>query len=175
MAEALMRVGVAKRNCNAIEIASAGTWAEWGSPASSGAIDTLRERSIDLTRHRSRPLDPIEVARADVVVAMTSVHVKEILEIVPNARDKIVMIKALPEMEMGRIDEVDPRKRLQRLLSVPRPKYRRALDLDDPLGLPRSAYERCVNDLLRGINALLDVVCPSAGAVKPTRKEATSA
>ncbi|MDQ3985564.1 MAG: hypothetical protein M3280_03595 [Actinomycetota bacterium] len=175
MAEALMRAGLTKRNCNTVDVASAGTWAEWGSPASSGAIDTLRDRAVDLRRHRSRPLDPVEVARADLVVAMTSVHVKEILEIIPDARHKVLMIKAIPEMQPERMDGADAQRRLQRLLRTPRPKYRRSLDLDDPLGLPRSAYERCVNDLLRGINALLAVICPSVPAPEPSRKGATTA
>lgn len=167
MAEALLRAGLEKRECGGVEIASSGTWADWGSPASSGAISALRQRGVDLGSHRSRPLDPIETSGADLVVVMTSVHEKEILQISPDVKEKLVLIKALGEMEF----DVDPQaplgERVRAIAEGRRPKYRRALDLDDPIGLPWSAYERCVNEILRGVNALLDVLCPpgeTAGA-----------
>lgn len=160
MAEALLRAGLEKRECAGVEIASSGTWADWGSPASSGAISALGRRGVDLGSHRSRPLDPIETSRADLVVVMTSVHEKEVLQVTPDVRDKLVLIKALDEMKIHFDSQAPPSRRVKAVVEARRPKYRRALDLDDPIGLPSSAYERCVNEILRGVNALLDVLCP---------------
>lgn len=158
MAEALARSTLAVRGCDGIEFASAGTWADSGSPATPEAIATLRARGIDLDGHRSRPLDPAEIGDADLVVAMTSVHVKEILEAAPEARSKLILLKELAELEnLGEGDS--PQTRLQTLLRAGRPEYRRALDVDDPLGLPFTAYERCFEDLRRGIEALAEALC----------------
>ncbi len=165
MAEALLRAGLVKRECDGVDVTSCGTWADWGSPASSGAIAALAERGVDLGEHLSRPLDPVETSRADLLVVMTSVHEKEILQILPGVENKIVMIKELTEMSIEARPDGPLRDRAGAVVEATRPKYRRALDLDDPIGLPWSAYERCVNELLKGINALLDALCPAPSVV----------
>ena len=99
---------------------------------------------------------------------MTSVHEKEILQVSPDVKDKLVLIKALTEMQIELRPEDSPRERLRAVVDARRPKYRRTLDLDDPIGLPWSAYDRCVNEILRGVNTLLDVLCPPPAEVAAT-------
>lgn len=159
MAEALLRHELARRGCTHVEVSSAGTWAYDGSGATRHAIRVLANRDVDLSAHRSRGLVAEEIDAADVIVAMTSVHVREILERAPHARHKVVLLKEVPEIaaqlapeETGRVDA---------LLRATRPEPRRGLDVDDPMGLPRSAYERCAGDLEAGIAALAEVLCPS--------------
>ena len=124
-------------------------------------MNALRGRGIDLSAHRTRALDPDEVNEADLVVAMTSVHVREILEVAPEAAGKLVMLKEIPEIEMtARAAAADsPQDRLQSLLDGSRPEPRRSLDVDDPIGLPAGAYDRCVSDLRLGIDALVAIIC----------------
>ncbi|MGI8707160.1 MAG: hypothetical protein ACR2LG_02990 [Actinomycetota bacterium] len=161
MAESLMREALSGRDCDGVEVASSGTWAEAGYGAAESAVNALRERGIDLSAHRTRPLDPDEVNQADLVVAMTSVHVREILEVAPEAAGKLVMIKAIPEIEMraGAAVADFPGDRLQALLEGARPEPRRSLDVDDPIGLPAGAYDRCVSDLRLGTDALVAIIC----------------
>ena len=162
MAEALLRAAWIERGCrDDLEVTSAGTWADFDSPATSGAIDAMAARGIDLRPHRSRPARPDEIEKADLVVVMTSVHVREVLDAVPSARTKLVMLKELPEM--ARVLEEVPSgsvtDRLESLLAAPRPERRRALDVDDPIGLPVTAYKRCAHDLASGVDALVEVLC----------------
>ncbi|HEX2240253.1 MAG TPA: hypothetical protein VHJ82_03820 [Actinomycetota bacterium] len=159
MAEALMRQALAERGCAQIDVASAGTWAGYGSPAMEDAVAVVGARGADLTGHQSRGLDPRELAAADVVVAMTSVHRREILAVVPEVESKLVLIKELPELANSSMTSGSPAERLRALLARPRPKWRRALDLDDPIGLPRFAYERCADEISSGIEVLADVLC----------------
>ena len=163
MAEALLRHAWAERGCpGELEVASAGTWADFGSPATSGALDAMATRGIELRSHRSRPARPAEIEAADLVVVMTSVHVREVLDAVPVVKEKLVMLKELPEMRAALASDDhqgDLEKRLAQLLSAPRPEPRRALDVDDPIGLPVIAYQRCADDLARGVNALVDALC----------------
>ena len=163
MAEALLRAALAERDCeNDIEVASVGTWADRGSPATSGAMDAMAARGVGLRDHRSRPASPQEIEAADLVVVMTSVHVDEVLQAVPAARPKLVMLKELPEIKAG-LAAADlggsAHERLARLLEAPRPEPRRALDVDDPIGLPATAYKRCADELARGVDALADMLC----------------
>ena len=161
MAELLMREALSRRGCDGVEVVSSGTWAEPGYGAAESAVDALRDRGLDLSAHRTRAFDPEEANDADLIVAMTSVHVREILEVAPGAADKLVMLKEIPEirMEQDAATSASSKDRLRTLLAGARPEPRRTLDVDDPIGLPAGAYDRCVSDLELGIDALVAVIC----------------
>jgi protein-tyrosine-phosphatase len=155
MAAALLRHHLEARQCKDVEVQSAGTWAENGSPASSGAQDVMRGRGIDISDHRSQPLETHLLESADLVIVMTSVHVREVLDLEPAADRKTFMIKEFPELEPAHSDGP-----VESILAGRRPEPRRSLDVDDPIGLPAMAYERCFRELESGVVALLDVLCP---------------
>jgi protein-tyrosine-phosphatase len=155
MAEGLFRLGLEARRCTDVEIASSGTWAYVGSSATPEAAKVVAERGADISSHRSRPATKEEVEAADLVIVTTSVHTTEILAVAPTARDKIFLIKELAE--------INPRPRLgggmRELWRGQRPSWRRDLDLDDPIGLPLSAYKRCARLIHAGTELLANVLC----------------
>jgi protein-tyrosine-phosphatase len=155
MAEGLFRAALARRGCERVEVASSGTWAYDGSPATPEAAAVVAELGADISRHGSRPLTRAEVDESDVVVAMTSVHLEEIAEIAPGSAAKVFLMKELAE--------IDPRPApgggIAALTGGRRPQWRRALDLDDPIGLPVTAYERCARQILEGTELLADALC----------------
>lgn len=159
MAEALLRRELESRGVDNVMIRSSGTWAGSGYPATDDAIAVLERRGIDLSPHRSCPLDVEQVERADLVVVMTSVHEREVLAIVPDAREKTVLMKELVEMH-PQFGHADPPGRLRALLAATRPERRRSLDLDDPMGLPIGSYERCATELEAGIEVLAKLLTP---------------
>ena len=160
MAEVMLRHALNGRDCAGdIEVASSGTWAYDGSPATVAAVDAMRARGIDASAHLSRPVAREELEQADLIVVMTSVHVREVLEVAPEVRPKLVMLKELAEMKADLDGAEGVEQRLRRLLEAERPEPRRSLDVDDPMGLPLMAYERCADDLDRGVNALAEVLC----------------
>ncbi len=162
MATALLRHELETCDCRDVEVVSAGTWAGVGSPATSEAVRLLGDRGIELSSHRSRSLSPDDVASADLVVAMTSVHVREILELGPDSAHKVVMLKEICEMDPGDVPaDASRSERLNALLAATRPAPRRDLDVDDPMGFSAGAYERCVRDLERGVEALVKALCPA--------------
>jgi protein-tyrosine-phosphatase len=155
MAEGLLKHHGRRRGCEGLEVASAGTWADHGSPASSGAQNVMQGRGVDLSDHKSTPLQSHHLESADLVIVMTSVHVQEVLELDPTAGPKTFLIKEFSELEVTP-SGADP---LAAILSARRPEPRRALDVDDPIGLPFMAYERCLRDLESGVLSLLDLLC----------------
>lgn len=162
MAEFLLRDALSRRGCEDVEVDSSGTWATEGLPATDSAADTLASIGLDLSSHRARALESHLVEEADLVVVMTSVHVREVLEVVPDSESKLVMMKELAEMKAaldGQGNGADLVGRLRRLLDAPRPERRRALDVDDPMGLPITAYQRCAGELRAGVGALVEVLC----------------
>jgi protein-tyrosine phosphatase len=154
MAEALLKHHLQVRGREEISVSSAGTWADRGSPASSGAQEVMRERGLDLSRHRSTPLEARHLDMADLVIVMTSVHVQEVGELAAEAETKTYLIKEFAELETTGSAEPG----LDAILAAGRPEPRRSLDVDDPIGLPFMAYERCLRDLESGVVSLLDLL-----------------
>ena len=166
MAHRMLESLLEKGGCSeSVVVESAGTWATTGFPATVEAIDVLGRRGIDLEPHRSRALDPRVVRAADLVIVMTSVHVRELMGLDPDVAGKLRLLKELAELAAWVRDHApdarDPHHAIAALLSAPRPEPRRALDLDDPIGLPISAYERCAGEIELGIRALADLLCAS--------------
>lgn len=142
-----------------VEVASTGTWAMNGSPATPEVGQTLAEEGIGFPGHRSRPIELDELLSADAIVVMTSVHAREIAKLAPAVRDRILLAKEIAEIEPVPVASgATPGERLRALLQGRRPPYRRALDLDDPMGLPPSAYRRTYRDLSTAIGALREAL-----------------
>jgi len=158
MAEVLLRDALAQRDCTDVEVSSVGTWAMPGSGATAIAVDVMRDMGIDLSMHSSRDAELEELEAADLIVVMTSVHQRELRGLGPHLMDKVVMLKELAEIQMTE-GAADPTARLAALLSGQRPKPRRSLDVDDPMGLPRGAYERTAAELRAGTDFLADLLC----------------
>lgn len=162
MAEALFRGELERRGCYGINVASSGTWGMDGSPATPEAIAAVGALNLDLKDHRARSLVAEEVREADLVVAMTSVHVREIDQMVQDAGRKVVLLKQLRETQVTPPPEgaAGP-QRLEALLAASRPAYLRSHDVDDPMGMPLGTYERTVTELRDGVERLADLLCES--------------
>lgn len=158
MAEAMLRHELERRGCSDIQVASAGTWAGYGHWATPEALEVLEARGIDHSAHRSRPVEPDELAEADLVVAMTSVHLRELRGLSEAVGTKLVLMKEIAEVEMG---ESAGTPGLDAFLAGRRPEPRRALDLDDPMGLPVFAYERAADEIATGVQRLAEILCPA--------------
>ena len=153
MAEVLLRARAAERGVD-VTVTSSGTWAVDGDPATEGAIEAMRPRGIDLMAHRSQPFDPDVGREVDLIVAMTSVHLREIAAALPGSSQKTRLLKELGDLQTGGASP----DALDRLLAAERPTWVRSLDLDDPMGLPFHAYEVCAAELEKGIDRILELL-----------------
>lgn len=160
MAEGLLRSHLERRDVDGVTVVSSGTWGLDGEPPTRPAVAVMNDRGISIGSHRARSLERSDLERADLVIAMTSVHRREIEERVPEAGPKVLLLKELSLMEPDPPEGAGPDERLAALLATERPEYRRALDLDDPMGLPIGVYERCAQELEAGINKLVGLLWP---------------
>ena len=85
MAEAIARRMVADIGLEGIQVASAGTQASDGSPASDEALLVGVERNLDLSEHRSRRLTPEIVKANDLILVMSPSHISQVKEVDPSA------------------------------------------------------------------------------------------
>jgi len=78
MAEALARKVIIERGLTDADVASAGTSAWDGAPASDGVLLVGMERGVDLSTHRAQTLTPDAVRNADLILAMGPHHLERI-------------------------------------------------------------------------------------------------
>jgi protein-tyrosine-phosphatase len=74
LAEALMRHLLRERKVEGVTVASAGTGAWLGAPASEGSYLVALEDGVDLSAHRAQPLTPELAAKADLILTMSRSH-----------------------------------------------------------------------------------------------------
>lgn len=129
LAEALARQSATDHNL-AIDFASAGTGAALGAPATDGAILVGLERGVDVSRHRSRPLLPEDVAGDTIVLAMATSHIAAIRAVAPAAH-------------VALLDEYASRGASSR-------------SVDDPFGGDLTDYRRAADEIEEMLGPALD-------------------
>lgn len=73
-------------------IESAGIGALSGKPADPTAVELLAEQGIDASAHRARQVTAGMLARADLILAMESKHLKHLHELAPQTRGRAFLL-----------------------------------------------------------------------------------
>jgi len=82
-----------------IEVVSAGVSTFGGSAASPEGVAAAAERGIDISHHRSQPLNLALIHQADVIYTMTENHRLAVLDIDPMAADKVQRLDRQRDIE----------------------------------------------------------------------------
>lgn len=80
-----------------VEVTSAGTAGGFG-PAAEHAVAVMARRDIDISRHRSAALTEEMVQQADQIIVMTQAHREAVLNMVPSAAERVVLLLADRDM-----------------------------------------------------------------------------
>ena len=89
-----------------LRIRSAGLNATTGGPAHPTAVQCARRFGVDLSRHRTHRLEPIDIEGADVLLAMEIDHVVEITRRFPQHRQKVFLFSCLADEAQDVADPV---------------------------------------------------------------------
>lgn len=116
LAEAIARNVLAARLGFEVEIASAGTSAIDGAPASRHSMEVAGQHGLDLSGHRSRPLSTDLVRNADLIVTMGVRHREVVGEIDPDSLESTFLLTNFSDRHHG--------------------------DIPDPIGGGRDIYEQ---------------------------------
>ncbi len=171
MAESLLRHRLSGIGVDA-RVSSAGLLRP-DQPASAHGIDILRERSLDMTAHRSRTMTRDLLRSSDLVLAMAREHVREAVVLDPSLWPRTFTLKELvrrgeaigPRGHDESVGEWLARAGLGRRIadltgSSP------ADDVADPYGGPRSAYERMAAELDDLLDRLVTLLFAAAMAAR---------
>lgn len=105
LAEVLLRRALAEEGMPEVEVASAGTGAFVGEPASEGSYLVALENGLDLAAHRARVVTREMLAQADLVLAMSRGHLRK-LELL-NAKDRSHLLGEYARAD-GELEVADP-------------------------------------------------------------------
>jgi protein-tyrosine phosphatase len=170
MAEVLLRQRLGDLGVDAT-VASAGLL-EAGNPASAHGIDIMRGRGLDMTTHRSRRMSREILSQADLILGMAREHVREAVVLDAGLWPRTFTLKEL----VRRGEATGPRhagETLEAWLARAGQGRKvadlmgssRADDITDPIGGPRSAYDRLAAELDDLLDRLVSLAF--AGAMAP--------
>jgi len=136
MAEALLkRMAAEKLNCKIDEleqrgviIASAGVAAVEGCAPSPEAVEVMKEKGLDISRHESQPLTDKLVKHADLIMTMTRSHRQAVLRRWPEAASRTLSLR----VDGG--------------------------DVSDPIGASKSVYSQCADQLEEALAQRLEAI-----------------
>jgi protein-tyrosine phosphatase len=97
MAEGALRALLEKRRPGKFKVMSAGASAATGFPATMYAVEAVKVWDVDISHHQSQPLTPELIEQADLIFGMTQEHVKAIVRLRRDARDKTFLFKNFPD------------------------------------------------------------------------------
>ncbi len=96
MAERVARHRLAEAGLHHVQVTSAATSREeLGAPMDSRAARALRAGGYDADNHRAHQITAAEIAAADLVVAMETLHVQRMERITGRANDNVVLLSSL--------------------------------------------------------------------------------
>lgn len=136
MAEALLRKMLIEdlgEKAATIQVVSAGTGAIAGEIASPNAIEVMKDEGINLREHRAKRVSPDMVNAADLVLTMTIDQKKAVLEMMPNAKNKVFTLAEFAEGVKEIEELMNQAEKLRRRLEEKRRSYleHRSPELED--------------------------------------------
>lgn len=131
---------------------STGTWAAEGVPASSMTKLVAMENGLNLETHRSTAITLEMIKTNDLILCMTPVHKKDLLEIFPHLKHKIYTLR-----EFGR----------------KKPPAKEAID--DPIGMNLNFYRRIFREISDEIDRIWDIVLEMSRQKEIREREARAA
>ena len=92
IAEGILKLRLAERRIDSVDVFSAGTFAMDGRPAADLAVTVAADHNVDLSEHRSRHITRQMLADADLVIGMEKDHILEANVVLRDTGDKYRML-----------------------------------------------------------------------------------
>lgn len=136
MAEAVLKKRLKEKNINNVNVSSAGVMMLGGMGASDMTRFVLKKEGIDVSGHRSRGLSPGLIDASDIILVMERLHEKRILELAPEAKNRVFLLK-----EFAKMDDSDAE-----------------LDITDPIGSDERFYQETLDVIKQAVERIIDLI-----------------
>lgn len=135
MAEAYLKKLLKEKGRSDVEVYSAGTMSmTQNMGATQATIDVLRAEGMDVSGHRSKAVNKVLVKKSDLILVMEKRHEARILELAPEAKNRLFLLK-----EFAKIRDND-------------------LDIDDPIGTSDEFYGRTLNTIKDAVRKVSELI-----------------
>ena len=108
MAEAYLKKLLNKAHRTDIQVSSAGIMALAGMGASEETREVLDQEGIDAGPHRARRVTPELIDRSDLILVMEHVHEDKILQLAPQVKNRLFLLKEFAKINDNTLDISDP-------------------------------------------------------------------
>jgi tRNA threonylcarbamoyl adenosine modification protein (Sua5/YciO/YrdC/YwlC family) len=108
MAQAYLEKLLAKEHRTDVQVSSAGVMAMAGTGASQGTREVLAQEGIDVSDHRAQRVTPELVEQSDIILVMDQVHEESVLQLVPEAKNRLFLLKEFAKMNDSNLNISDP-------------------------------------------------------------------
>ncbi|MFH1578225.1 MAG: L-threonylcarbamoyladenylate synthase [Candidatus Omnitrophota bacterium] len=108
MAKAYLEKVLSQAGRRDIEVLSAGIMAASNLGVSIETRRVLEKEGIDVGNHRSRQVTSLMLKKSDVIIVMERMHEQKILELAPEAKTRLFLLKEFVNTNDNSLDIVDP-------------------------------------------------------------------
>ncbi len=108
MAQGLLQKFLDDNNVKTVDVKTAGVMTIPGLLPTPEAVQVMDSADIDIRKHRSAPLTPEMIRKADLVLGMTPFHVQFALRMSDDARDKTFLLKEYTKSDLKNYQITDP-------------------------------------------------------------------
>ena len=108
MAEALLKKKLKEQGRQDVEVLSAGIMMLAGMGATEETRTLLENEGINVSAHRSQRITHDMVKKSDIILVMERLHERKILELVPEAKNKLFLLKEFAKIRDNNLDIADP-------------------------------------------------------------------
>ncbi len=108
MAKALLEKKLKERNREDVEVLSAGVMGLKGIGATQATREVLAKEGVDVSGHRSQGISSILVKKSDLILVMEKIHEDKILQLAPEVKNRVFLLKEFAKINQGSLDVEDP-------------------------------------------------------------------
>jgi tRNA threonylcarbamoyl adenosine modification protein (Sua5/YciO/YrdC/YwlC family) len=108
MAKALLEKVLKEKNRADVEVLSAGIMMLDGLKATEDVRELLYREGIDVSGHRSQRVTKDMAKKADIILVMEKLHEKRIIELAPEAKNRVFLLKEFAKIKDDDLDIIDP-------------------------------------------------------------------
>jgi len=108
MAKGLLEKKLKEKNRQNMEVLSAGMMMLDGLRVTDQTKELLAQEGIDVSYHRSQGINKDMLKKADLILVMEKNHEEKILQLVPEAKFRLFLLKEFAKIEDNNLEIVDP-------------------------------------------------------------------
>lgn len=108
MAKGLLEKRLKGNNRDNVEVLSAGIMMLGGLGATQQTIELLRREGIDVSSHRSQAITKNMIKKSDIILVMERIHEQRILQLVPEVKNRLFLLKEFAMIGDNDLDIIDP-------------------------------------------------------------------